>query len=127
MNKGTGAIVALAVVVVAGGFYIVKLNGDLSAAQSAAASATKTSQQCTANLDAAQKNVASITTARDGLQTQLSEVTAKAETIPDLTSQLEAANKELASLKANAARTGKLTGYWRELFDYNKPKPPAPF
>lgn len=128
MNKGTGLLAAaLAVVVVAGGFYIVQLNSTIATAQNDLAAANKTSQQCAANLDGAQKNVASVTSARDALQTQLTEANAKVDTIPALTTERDAAQKELAGIKARIAADNKLTGYWRDLFDYTKPAPPAPY
>lgn len=114
--------VPAAIIIVAAGLYIMKLQSDLSAANQQVASATQQAQSLRSNLAETQQQAESVTAARDQLQTQLDETNTKLESVSsDLGAQVEALKAQVAALRANIAGNERVKGYWRDLFDYTKP------
>jgi len=124
LSSGTARVGILAALLVAALFFAFKLYTDLGTARQETASALEQSQKWKVSSEAAQTAAASTTAERDQLRAQIGEAEAK---MKELSEQLAQAQKETQSLTEQVARmrrdvamNGKITGYWRDLFDYTK-------
>jgi len=111
-----------AVIIVAGGFYIMNLRADLDQARQETLAAQQQVQKVTASLSQTEASLTSATQAQEQLKTQLAESNVKLEGVSaDLGNEIEALKQQVAALQSEIASGNKVSGWWRDLFDYTKP------
>ncbi len=121
-SKFTVLGIAASIVIIAGGFYIAHLRGQLADAERQSAGAQEAVQKLDTTLNQTHASLAAASEAQQDLETRLAQSNAK---VADLSTardqQLEALKQEVSNLRANLGHRRKVSSWWRELFDYTKP------
>jgi chromosome segregation ATPase len=110
------------VIIIAGGFYIGSLRADLTNVRQETLAAQQQVQKLSTSLSQTEASLASASHAQEELKAQFAESTTKLESVSaDVSKQIDALKQEVSTLKTNIAYRNKISGWWRDLFDYTKP------
>jgi len=113
---------AASVIIIAGGFYIVSLRADLDEARQASLVAQQQVQKLSANLGQTEASLASNAQAQDQLKAQLTESNMKLQDVSaELSNEIATLKQQVSALQTEINAASKISGWWRDLFDYTKP------
>ena len=122
MNTRVISIIGILVLILgflAGAFYIQRTNADLAAVRQQAAAANEQLQSLKATLTQAEKARDEAQAAQAAMEVKLAEVVSTPQQSPD---ELAAVKLQLSETQAALQHARKISGYWRDLFDYTKAK-----
>lgn len=121
-SKLTFMGVVASVIIIAGGFYIGQLRGQLTAARQQSAAAQHEFQKLNATLGEAQSSLAEISKSQRQLEAELAQSkTAAADSSARMGQQVAMLQRQVSDLRAEISYRNKVSVWWRDLFDYTKP------
>jgi chromosome segregation ATPase len=113
---------AIFAVFIAGAFYIASLRADLDKARTDSLAAQQQVEKMSASLGQAEASLTGASKSQEDLKAQLAESSARLESLSaDLGKQIESLKQQVAALQTEIAYRNKVSGWWRDLFDYTKP------
>lgn len=112
---------AMAVVIIAGVAYIAHLRSELIEAEQRASAFQREATNLKVTITRLEGERATATNERDAIQSQLSESSAQLAKLSNgQEKNRDSLNHELSALRARLDFQAKVSGWWRDLFDYTK-------